>query len=189
MQNLETQKLTEIQADRFGRMYRIGLTKAGKELLIKIYPNTSNEEIYKIFGIKKNVLMRFKHELNLHKSEEHIRARDLKCAENGRKKMKEIGYVPKLPKYTSEYLSKRTLRIWRMEKFRVLNGEPQRTKIKLKQPYSKRRTKTRTTLKEKNYIPLTTTNSLSWYYDCSTQRSSQLEESGKKIGFSFHPFR
>lgn len=165
------------------------LTNEGTRLLTQIYPDTPNERISSIFGISEFTIKRFKHELGLSKSPEYKRELSLRFLAKGREKLKEIGYVPTLPKYDREYLSQRAKRLWRMEKFRVYNGEPQQTKIRLRQPYSKRRAKIRLRLKSKHYIPLTSKDALSWYYDCSTQRSLQSEATARKVGFTFHPFR
>lgn len=189
MRNLELNtKLVKLTRMPSGKQKYI-LTNEGTRLLKQIYPDTPNGDIASTLGISEYTLKRFKQELHLVKSPEYTRKLSLSFLAKGREKLKEIGYVPTLPKYDSDYLSKRAKRLWRMEKFRVYNGEPQQTKIRLRQPYSKRRAKIRLRLKSKHYIPLTSKDALSWYYDCSTQRSLQSEATARKVGFTFHPFR
>lgn len=175
---------------------KMTLTEQGREYLIEHYPTTENCKILSTLGCNSKVLERFRDELGLSKTKEHISAVNTRNCHS-----RDTSYIQKAKEGFERYrnsqrifdVAKRTSakrkHTYRMEYIRVLNGEEQKTNLIFREPYSKKRIEYRRKFKNLHYIPLLTRSSLVFYYTEDTDRRVKVEQSARKVGFKFYQFR
>lgn len=172
------------------------LTVQGREYLIEHYPTTENCKILSTLGCTNKVLDRFRNELGLYKTKEHISAVNTRNSN-----LRDASYIQKAKEGFQKYrnskrifdVAKRTSakrkHTYRMEYIRMLNGEELKTNLIFREPYSKKRIEYRRKFKNLHYIPLQTRSSLVFYYSEDTDRRVKVEQSARKVGFKFYQFR
>lgn len=194
------------------------LTDLGEEHLRQHYADTKNRELATLYGISPCTIYKLSRQRGLAKSqkfmEEVIYAqgkRNMRVAnmlnnwppkgyvipnsekhqfKKGHKSLREQLGEERYEAMAQRRKAKRA-RTVRMERFRILSGEPQRTKLKLgSEPYGRKRKDARQRLRLHGYIPEHEGRGVLLYlYSEQTQRSALIEQRYARLGFSFAPLK